>query len=351
MNSDGLLNSDQWLERIGRDDHVVLSSRARYARNIPKLPFPSRATPEELINVLKTVTHALKSITDFRDGYVFDLTSLPSNHRHFLRENHLISREMGSGGAHRLIFLDKNISLGAMVNEEDHLRLFSLETGFSINNTINKLIALECELEHHVNFAFSDHYGYLTACPSNAGTGLRLSALLHLPAMHALGMLQSVITEFPSLGLTIRGAYGEFSEITGDLFQISNEVTLGRSEEDIAHLLTGKIENIIRAEENARRTMFDKSQITVENEVFRSVGILTHARLISSDEAVRRLSWLRIGLDCELINGITHNDLNQLMIKVQPGHIKLLCPSQNDEHERDESRADFIREKLKFLGK
>lgn len=338
--------SDAWLDRRGPEEHVALSSRARYARNLPHIPYPMRAGTEELRRIVEKVGAAISESARFRDGMAFNLSEIPSAHRHFLKENHLISSEMEKGGAHRLIFLNNDVTLAIMVNEEDHLRLFALEPGFQLPAVLNNLVSLEQALEQHLEFAFSPKYGFLTACPTNTGTGLRASVLLHLPALASTRQLADLVKMLPQSGLTIRGPYGENSENFGDLFQISNEITLGRAESGIVEALTAKVDEIINAEENARRQIMDINKPQMEDQVWRAWGTLTNARMITTQEAIQNLSKLRLGIDRKWFPALTHAQLNRLLIQVQPGHLQVQKPATDGQQERDASRAKIIREIL-----
>lgn len=339
--------SDSWLDRRGPEEHIAISSRARYARNLPRRTFPMRAQAEELREIVETVGAAVAESAKFREGMAFNLSEIPSAHRHFLKENHLISSEMEKGGVNRLIFLNEDVTLAIMVNEEDHLRLFALEPGFQLPAVLNNLVSLEQALEQHLDFAFSPKYGFLTACPTNTGTGLRASVLLHLPALASTRKLADLVKILPQNGLTIRGPYGENSENFGDLFQISNEVTLGRDEKDIVETLTAKVDQIISAEEQARRELLDAHKHQTEDQVWRAWGLLTNARLVSSQEAVQNLSKLRLGIDRSWFPGLTHGELNRLLIQVQPGHLQVRQAMESDKQsQRDNLRAKILRETL-----
>jgi len=345
-----ITQSDRWLKRRGPEEHVIVSSRARYARNLPQMPFPMRARSEELMRVLERVGGAILSTSQFSDGMAFILSEMAAPERHYLKENHLISTEMEKGGSSRVLFLDPDVTMAVMVNEEDHLRLFCLETGFQPGIVLDRLIKLEALLEEHLEFAFSSRFGFLTACPTNTGTGLRASVLMHLPALASTNKLADEIKALPHLGLTARGPYGENSESVGDLFQISNEVTLGRTEEEIVSVLSGHVEKIIQREENARREILENNRLEVENEIWRAWGILTNARAMGSHEAVQLLSKLRLGIDRNYFHGLSHGELNRLVVQIQPAHLQIKDGSAINMSSRDAARADFLRSRLTRSG-
>lgn len=338
--------SDKWLRREGPEEHIVVSSRARYARNLAQIPFPMRARPEELKVVLDRVSASVEKNPRFSTGMRFNIGEIRSLDRNYLKENHLISVEMEKGGENRAIFLSADVNLAIMVNEEDHLRMFALEGGFQPYEVLNRLIEIEQELNRELHFAFSPKYGYLTACPTNTGTGLRASVMLHLPALAMTKRLPELMKSMPQFGLTVRGFYGENSENMGDFFQISNEVTLGKSESEIVQTLTNVSEQIIEREEQTRRMLFEQNRVTIEDDVWRAYGLLTNARVMNSQEAVQLLSKLRFGIDRGYFKNLSHNDLNRLIIEIQPGHLQYSGGGLAGVEARDTMRAEYLRKRL-----
>lgn len=343
---DKLRQSDKWLDRQGPEEHIVVSSRARYARNLPRVPFPMRARPEELRHVVERVSEAIEKNARFEEGNSFSLSQIKGFERSFLKENHLISVEMEKGGENRSLFLSNDVKLAVMVNEEDHLRIFALEPGFQPFEALTSLMTLEDQLERELHFAFSPKYGYLTACPTNTGTGLRASVMLHLPALAMTKRLPELIKSMPQFGLTVRGFYGENSENMGDFFQISNEITLGKSEKEIVQTLNSVVEQVIEREEQGRRLLFEQNSHLVEDEVWRAYGLLTQARVMTTQEAVQLLSKLRFGIDRGYFGKLRHTDLNKLVIEIQPGHLQFLRGGPIGTEERDIMRADLLRKRL-----
>ncbi|PKO19514.1 ATP--guanido phosphotransferase [candidate division BRC1 bacterium HGW-BRC1-1] len=341
--------SDQWMDREGPEQHVVVSSRARYARNLPRIPFPARASAEELQTVVKQVTNAVDTIPILKDGMHFSINDLVSLERNYLKENHLISTEMEKGGQGRAMFLSSDITVGMMVNEEDHLRIFSLLSGFQPFDALNALIELEAQLSEAIDFAYSTHYGYLTACPTNTGTGLRASVMLHLPGLSATKQLHSILKAMPRHGLTMRGFYGENSDNMGDFYQLSNEVTLGITEQQIVQRIHEVIEDLVKKEEAVRSKLYGVRMGAVEDEMWRAFGLLTNARAMSSQEAVILLGKLRYGIDQGTFASLTHQALNRLIIEVQPGHLQYSRGGEVGEQARDWLRADYLRRTLTDL--
>lgn len=339
-------NSDMWLDRSGPEEHVVVSSRARYARNFPRVPFPMRARPEELQGVIERVTEAIGRNPAFAGGLCFNLTQIKPVERNYLKENHLISAEMEKAAEHRAIHLSADVKLAVMVNEEDHLRMYALEAGFQPCEALNSVVTLESEMNRELGFAFSPKYGFLTACPTNTGTGLRASVMLHLPALVMTKRMGEIVKSLPQFGLTVRGFYGENSENMGDFFQVSNEVTLGKSEAEIVQALSKVAEQVIEREEHARRQLFEQNRSYVDDEIWRAFGTLTNARLMTSSEAVQLLSKLRLGIDRGYLGGLRHAQLNKLIVEIQPGHLQYGEGASAGTVERDELRAGLLRKRL-----
>lgn len=335
--------SDTWLDRKGPEDHVVVSSRARYARNFTGIPFPLRARTAELRTVVEKIAAAVERTPQFAGCLHFDLTAIRPVERNYLKENHLISKELEKGGEGRCLYVSRDIRHAVMVNEEDHIRMYVLAAGFQTAEVLNEVIALEDELARELAFAFSPRFGYLTACPTNTGTGLRASVMVHLPALTMMRQAADVFKPLPQHGVTVRGFYGESSEHMGDFFQISNEVTLGKTEVEIVTLLTSIVEDVIEKEEQARRVLFDQNRRRVDDEVWRAYGVLTNARIIASQEAVSLLSKLRFGIDRGYFPELTHTALNKLVIAVQPGHLLFEDAAPRSTEERDIARADLLR--------
>lgn len=351
---DVLFKCDRWLEREGPRDNVVVSTRARYARNFPKVPFPRRAHERDLRAVLDRVAEAIDHAPDFAGGLRFYMSDVPEIVRQYLRESHLISAEMEKAFRHRALFLSAHLRLGVMVNEEDHLRMYALEPGLRPYEALQQVIDLESGLARELPFAFSPRFGYLTSCTTNTGTGLRVSAMLHLPALSITRQIQSIVESLHARGMTARGFYGENTENHGAFFQISNEVTLGKDEREIVAMFIQVIQQIVDREEHARRELYDQNKAQIEDRIWRAYGILTHARLVSSTEAMELLALLRLGIDYGLLAHLSHGQLNKLAVEIQPHHVRaaLLAAERRgedtefSEEERDRARAALVRQRL-----
>lgn len=342
-------NTDDWLLENAPYNSVVISSRARLARNLPHLPFAPRASNEQLRQVMAIVGNALSRDTWFKEYAPYELTEIPSTGRGFLRESHLISSELEKGGIGRTVFLSPAMDASIMVNEEDHLRLSTLISGFRISDAYARLARMEEELEKELEFAYNEEFGYLTACPTNTGTGLRLSVMLHLPALVMIGQVEDTLAALASFGLIVRGSYGEHSEHTGDLFQISNEITLGKSEQQIMTVLEKIVRQIIERETQARELLLKEAREKLEDAVCRAIGVLATARRIDSAEAIALLSRTRLGIGQSWGVKLSHTQLSRLFVEIQPSHLQFLHQAGASPDERDLARANLLRSKFTFI--
>jgi protein arginine kinase len=334
---------DHWLLDETPDSGVVVSSRARVARNMPRQPFAPRANPEQLRYVAQRVADSIDRMPRLSRFSCYEMDKIPPEDRCFLRESYLISTDLEKGGSHRVAYLgpDRNASL--MINEEDHLRLATLISGSRIEDAYRDLTALEEELEQTLQVAFSDEFGYLTACPTNTGTGLRCSVLMHLPALTMLEEIELTLADLGGYGLVVRGAYGEHTENIGDLYQISNEVTLGKSEEDLMEILQRIVRQIIERELDARQRLLRERRERLEDFVCRAVGVLAGARRIDSMEAITLLSRARLGIGHSWGVNLTHPQLSRLFVQIQPAHLQCLSQGSKTPTDRDQERASLLR--------
>jgi protein arginine kinase len=307
-----------------------------------------RARAEELATVLDTVSRAIVHLPQFHGGHAFYLHEMPAAQRQFLKENHLISNELEKGGIGRAFLVSPDIRLGAMINEEDHLRLFALRTGLRPAGVLDECIEFDASLQAMVEFAYDEQLGFLTACPTNTGTGLRLSVMLHVPGLSALRKLPEIASKLPAMGLIVRGFHGENSEFLGDYCQVSNEVTLGVTEQEIAARLVAVVDEIIQHEERTRQLLIKQNRLQIEDETWRAFGLLTHARTMPTNEALNHLSKLRLGIDLGFLPALTHADLTRLTVAIHPAHIALAFPTHDvsETEVRDRLRADMLRQVL-----
>jgi protein arginine kinase len=325
---------------------MVLSTRIRLARNLDDVPFTHRAREEQLQGVLASVAAAAQQGSSFHDGLLLRMNEVAPLDRQVLVERHLVSHELGDGARPRGILIAPDARLSLMINEEDHLRLQALTPGFQLAEAWSLADAADDELDQSLEFAFSDEIGYLTSCPTNAGTGLRASVLIHLPALVLLEEIQRVLKSIMQVGLNVRGLYGEHSEVMGNLFQISNQTTLGRSERDSIDSLERVTRQIIETEERARERMLRDARIQIEDKVWRAYGTLRHCRSIHAREVINLCSAVRLGVAMGLTGLCPLRVLNELLVLTQPAHLQRQHGGELSPADRNIVRAQFVRERL-----
>ncbi len=339
-----------WMRDDGPETDVVVSSRIRLARNIDNLAFTHIAGHDDLDKVLRTVEEVIKSTRDLADMKIIDLDSLSVFERELLVARHLISPELAQNWERRAVILSEDNESSIMVNEEDHLRIQSLLPGSQFQKAWEMANRVDDLLEAKLNYAFSEDIGYLTACPTNAGTGLRGSIMLHLPALKRTNQIGAMLNAVLKLGLAIRGTYGEGTEATGDMYQISNQITLGQSEEEILENLSGTARQIIYQERNARSVLLKEYRSKVEDVVYRAYGLLKNARILSSEEALKLISEVRMGIYTDIIKGISASVINELMVIISPAYVSKVEDRELSSYERDVKRAELVREKLSSIS-
>jgi protein arginine kinase len=335
-----------WLLARSDAPMIAVSSRVRLARNLAALPFPLRASAQQRTRVIEQVCAAARVIPVLADAYVLKLQELSALDRQFLVERHLASPEFAAqeGPAALLVTPDQTFAL--MVIEEDHLRLQALAPGFALADTWALLDQLDTALEQQVSYAFSPRYGYLTACPTNVGTGLRASVMVHVPALVQQRKIGAVISAVGKVGIAVRGLYGEQSEARGNLFQISNQITLGRTEHAIIQQLTQLIGRIIEHETRLREALEHNAPHQVRNAVGRAYGTLRYAEILKSDEATDLLSTLLMGIDLHVFSDVSRDCIAELLIDIQPAHLQKLYGRDLAPDQRDLMRATLVRERL-----
>ncbi|MDK2857001.1 MAG: protein arginine kinase [Verrucomicrobiota bacterium] len=333
-----------WLE-TGPDEGPVISSRIRLARNLRDTTFPGWASKEVRNQVWDKVASAFDAVNG--GGFLrWRMDELNALDRELLFERHLISRELAERQAGSGVFVCEDECRAVMVNEEDHLRLQSLQPGLNLQKAWEAADQLDNDLEKTLSYAFSSKLGYLTACPSNVGTGLRASVMLHLPGLILSGEIKPMINAVSKIGLAVRGLWGEGSEASGHMFQISNQITLGKSEMEIIAHLEQIVLEVIEHEKNARRRLMETQRIRVQDHVGRAYGILANAVLMTTGEALDLLSALRLGVDLELLPNTARREIDRLFIRIHPAHLQKEAGSALSPEERDIQRALLIR---KFL--
>ncbi|GIO34985.1 MULTISPECIES: protein arginine kinase [Paenibacillus] len=338
----------EWMRGTASDSDIVISSRVRIARNLQHMPFPLLATrqqSEEVLNRLAKVadTQAIKSLGTF---YTVKLDEIEPIDKRVLVEKHLISPSLANESQNGAVMISEDESVSIMINEEDHLRIQCLYPGFQVREAWEKATAIDDQFEAEVDYAFDDKRGYLTSCPTNVGTGLRASVMMHLPALVMTQQINRILSAVSQVGLTVRGIYGEGSEAIGNLFQISNQITLGQTEYEIIDNLHSVVLQIIEHEKNARTRLMNDSRLRITDRIKRSYGILSYAEVMDSKEAGQRLSDVRLGIDLGIVQGPSIPVMNELNVMTQPGFLQKKYGHDMNSEERDIYRARLIRETL-----
>ncbi len=338
--------SAPWLKGEGPHAELVLSTRVRLARNLREVPFTHRARDEQLQGVLASVASAAQPSALLSGGLLLRMQDCSAIERQVLVERHLVSHELGDGARPRGIYVAPDDRVSIMINEEDHLRLQALTPGFQLTEAWGLADRADEDLDQSLDYAFSDEIGYLTACPTNAGTGLRASVLIHLPALVLLEEIQRVLKSIMQVGLNVRGLYGEHSEIMGNLFQISNQTTLGRSERDSIDSLERVTRQIIETEERARERMLRDARTQLEDKVWRAYGTLRYCRSIQAKEVINLCSAVRLGVAMGLEGLCPLRVVNELLVLTQPAHLQRQAGVEMAPSERNVNRAQVVRERL-----
>ncbi|UCD15569.1 MAG: protein arginine kinase [Candidatus Omnitrophota bacterium] len=347
MLKDFLTNQDSWLNQEGPSSDIIFSSRIRLARNFSDYPFPHRLSKFKKENILNRIQQVYKQVNCLRKSSFLRMEELDNLERQLLLERHLISLQHTSSPKGKGVIFSKDERIAVMINEEDHLRLQVISSGFDLKLCWHLLDELDNELGLRFEFAFMPDLGYLTSCPTNVGTGLRVSCMLRLPALVITKRINKILELLTKISFTVRGLFGEGTAAYGDFFQISNQVCLGLCEVELIENLAGVINQIKEQEVEARRTLLKKYKLSIEDSTHRALAILRNSRLINSKEALGHLSMLSLGLDLGIIKGIKRNVINNLFIISQPAHLQKIEDRPLKEQERDYIRAEIIRDKLK----
>lgn len=339
-----------WMREKGPDSDIVMSSRIRLARNFDDVTFPMVASDEELSEILEffRTEYETESFDSYRNFKMIDLQNLSTIERRILVEKHLISPLIAKGNKPSATLVPENEEVSIMINEEDHIRLQIYLPGSQLGKSLERAFLIDDWLEEKVDYAFSEEWGYLTSCPTNVGTGIRASVMMHLPALVMTQQMARLIPAINQLGLVVRGIFGEGSGAVGNIFQISNQMTLGKSEEDIVEDLEIVVEQLIEQERKARLVIQEQSEMRLKDRIYRSYGTLAYSRILESKEAARCLSDLRLGIDLGIIEDLPQQILNELMILTQPGLLQHYAEKILSAGERDILRASLTRERLKM---
>lgn len=340
----------KWMKDDGPDDDIALTSRIRIARNIEDIPFPMLQTDAHAEAVIGQVTRAVASpeVTSSGTFELLRCRDISALDRQVLVEKRLISKDLADEVRHGAVALRQDEMVNIMINEEDHLRIQCLMPGLRLEDAWKLADALDNVLEKRIPYAFHDRYGYLTACPTNVGTGIRASVMMHLPGLVLSGQMNRMLSAVSQVGLTVRGMYGEGSESAGNLFQISNQVTLGETEEEIIGNLGSVVNQLIDHERSARRLLLQENREGLEDRVSRSFGILAYARQMDSKETLQRLSDVRLGIDIGIIKGVSAGILKELLVMTQPAFLQKYYGEELSPSERDIRRATLIRERMRL---
>lgn len=341
-----LLDFGYWLTREDPYSDVIISSRIRLARNLEGIPFPNRANPGMLQEVIQKVKSACGKTKLMARARFIEIAKLSETECRYLVERRLASPQFVASKKPAVLAVAPDESISIMVNEEDHLRIQALEAGLGIQEAWRIISTVDDQLGEVLSYAFSSQFGYLTACPTNIGTGLRVSIFIHLPALALTDQIKKVLNGLPTSEIAVRGFYGEGSEPVGNIFQISNQMTLGLTEKRVIMRMIDVSEKIVEMERSAREKLASNNRIKLEDSVYRALAILKNARIVSSLEAMNLISSLRLGVETGILEQTNRLALNQLMMLVQPAHLQKVFKKELQEQERDVFRARFIREYL-----
>jgi protein arginine kinase len=335
-----------WLRGDGPEADRILSTRVRLARNLAGTHFVGRALDDDMVRVYQSVAHAALESDQFEGGSAQPIGELSLLDRQFLLERHLVSHDLTGDSSGRGLVLSADERASILVNEEDHVRIQALEGGFQLEQAWERSAAVDEALEHRLSFAWSEDLGYLTACPTNVGTGMRASVLMHLPALVLTQKMKKILAGVNQVGLNVRGYYGEGTDVMGNFFQISNQVTLGDSEQETLTKLTRVVRQILEWEEKAQDLLLRQARLQVEDKCLRALGVLRYSRLLSSQETIGLLSAVRFGHSLGMRNVPPVAVLNELLIRCQPAHLQKEAGREMNTEERNEFRASMVRKVL-----
>lgn len=340
--------TSEWMDGSGPMCDIVISSRVRLARNVAGFVFHHRADEEQRRDIYDFVSERLERTDIGEHLWFLSLNRIEDLERQMLTERQLISKRLADDHDTGGVALTQDESLSIMINEEDHIRMQVLASGLQLEETYQSINRIDNIIEDKIDYAFSPKYGYLTACPTNVGTGIRVSVMLHLPALKMTGQIEKVFRAAKELKLAVRGLHGEGSEPLGDFYQLSNQTTLGKKESQIIEeLVSMAVEPIVEYERRARDKLLSDRLVSLDDKIYRALGIVANARLISSDEVAYLLSVIRLGIHLERIKEVSLHTVNEIFQLTQPAHLQHHFAKELTANERDEARAQFIREKLK----
>lgn len=339
--------SGEWLRGSGPESDIVISSRIRLARNLADFPFVRKCSEQDRAAIEESLREHIAERVEFESVSYLNVDELTEVDRQFLVERQLISRELAESDGPRGVAIDSLERFSLMINEEDHLRMQVMNSGLDLNTAWQQINRIDDLIEEKATYAFHDRLGYLTACPTNVGTGMRVSVMLHLPALVITQQIEKVFRSLQKISLAVRGLYGEGSQAMGDFYQISNQITLGRGEEELIEQVSDVVPAMIDYERRAREFLIKQSQKDLHDRVSRAYGILCTAQTISSEETMMLLSSVRMGVNLGLIEDVAIPTINQLFIDTQPAHLQKLRGIELDTAERNIERAMYLRRHLR----
>ncbi len=341
----------EWLRASGPQADIVMSTRIRLARNLADYPFVTKASEQDRADIERTLREKLLHIQASSNEFMYvNVGDLDKVDRQFLVERQLISREHAEGKGARGVVIDPSEQVSLMINEEDHLRIQCMHSGLDVQGAWEQINRIDDLISEQISYAYHPRLGYLTACPTNVGTGVRVSVLLHLPALVITKQIDKVFRALQKISLAVRGLYGEGSQAMGDFYQISNQQTLGRSESELIEQVGDVVPALIHYEREARDLLVRESQQVLHDQVSRAYGILRTAQTISSEETMLLLSKVRMGINLGLIEDLPLLKLNELFIRTQPAHLQKLTGSELTTADRNIERARFLRRYLNNDG-
>jgi protein arginine kinase len=351
MKIENLTNTvGEWLRGTGPESDIVMSSRVRLARNVAQFPFVSRATEQDRADVEKFLRDRIARSPAGAALEYIDVGGLAEVDRQFLVERQLISRELAEAQGARAVAIDGREQVSLMVNEEDHLRIQCLHSGLDLRGVWEQIRAVDEAVGRVVPYAYHPRWGFLTACPTNVGTGIRVSVMLHLPALVITRQIDKVFRSLHKISLAVRGLYGEGSQATGDFYQISNQTTLGKTEDELVEQVGDVVPVLIDYERRAREFLVRETQQNVHDQVSRAFGILRTAQTISAEETMQLLSRVRMGVLLGLIGDVNIADINSLLVRTQPAHLQKLRGVELDTRDRNIERARYLRQHFEGGG-
>ncbi|MCZ2259216.1 protein arginine kinase [Sporosarcina sp. G11-34] len=338
-----------WMSAHGEHSDIVMSTRIRLARNLTGYRFPIAFTEDDAMAVDRAASGVLLDTNQPNYSYM-KMSEIPSLERLVLIEKHLISPHLANPERHGAVLLSEDETVSVMVNEEDHIRIQCIYPGLQLEDAYKKADEVDNLLESELPYAFDESFGYMTSCPSNTGTGMRASVMMHLPALTITKQIERIIPAISRLGIVVRGSYGEGSDAPGNVYQVSNQTTLGKTEQEILVDLGNITSRLIAHERQSRELLIAKSRLALENRLFRSLGTIAYARLLPNGEAARCLSDVRLGIDLGIIQDVDMSILNELMIFMQPGFLQQYAGTELSQEERDVFRAKLFRERLNIAN-